>query len=52
MSNLHLFLFGIYPYIALTVFVGGVGPFRATLRDTVPDGDGLVLNEQNRDRLQ
>ena len=29
--------------VALTVFVGGVGPFRATLRDTVPDGDGLVL---------
>jgi predicted nucleic acid-binding Zn ribbon protein len=29
--------------VALTVFVGGVGPFRANLRDTVPDGDGLVL---------
>ena len=29
--------------VALTVFVGGVGPFRAALRDTVPDGDGLVI---------
>ena len=29
--------------VALTVFVGGVGPFRATLRDAVPDGDGLLL---------
>ena len=29
--------------IALTVLVGGVGPFRATLRGTVPDGDGLLL---------
>jgi hypothetical protein len=29
--------------IALTVLVGGVGPFGAILRDTVPDGDGLAL---------
>jgi len=29
--------------VALTVFVGGVGPFRATLRSAVPDGDGLLL---------
>ncbi len=29
--------------VALTVFVGGVGPFRATLRQAVPDGDGLVI---------
>jgi predicted nucleic acid-binding Zn ribbon protein len=29
--------------VALTVFVGGVGPFRATLRDTVADGDSLVI---------
>jgi hypothetical protein len=29
--------------VALTVLVGGVGPFRANLQDVVPDGDGLVL---------
>lgn len=29
--------------VGLTVFVGGVGPFRATLRNVVPDGDGLLL---------
>jgi hypothetical protein len=29
--------------VALTIFVGGVGPFRATLRDAVPDSDGLRL---------
>jgi hypothetical protein len=29
--------------VALTVLVGGVGPFRATLRSVVPDGDGLLL---------
>jgi hypothetical protein len=29
--------------VALTVLVGGVGPFQANLRDVVPDGDGLVL---------
>lgn len=29
--------------VALTVLVGGVGPFRATLRNVVPDGDGLRL---------
>ena len=29
--------------LALTFFVGGVGPFRAALRETKPDGDGLVL---------
>jgi hypothetical protein len=29
--------------IALTVLVGGVGPFRATLRSVVPEGDGLLL---------
>lgn len=29
--------------VALTVLVGGVGPFRATLRGAVPDGDGLLL---------
>jgi len=29
--------------VALTFLVGGVGPFRATLRSAVPDGDGLLL---------
>lgn len=29
--------------VALTVLVGGVGPFRATLRSVVPDADGLLL---------
>jgi len=29
--------------VALTVLVGGVGPFRATLRSVAPDGDGLLL---------
>ncbi len=29
--------------VALTVLVGGVGPFRATLRNAVPAGDGLLL---------
>lgn len=29
--------------VALTVLVGGVGPFRARLQAVVPDGDGLRL---------
>ncbi|HSW43256.1 MAG TPA: hypothetical protein VLM76_12170 [Patescibacteria group bacterium] len=29
--------------VALTVLVGGVGPFRAAIRSAVPDGDGLLL---------
>lgn len=29
--------------VALTVFVGGVGPFRAAVRSVAPDGNGLVL---------
>jgi len=29
--------------VALTILVGGVGPFRANLQDVVPDGDGLLL---------
>jgi hypothetical protein len=29
--------------VGLTIFVGGVGPFRASLKDVVPDGDGLAL---------
>ncbi len=29
--------------VALTFFVSGVGPFRATLKNVVPDGDGLAL---------
>ena len=29
--------------VALTVLVSGVGPFRAALRNVVPDGNGLLL---------
>lgn len=29
--------------VVATVFVSGVGPFRATLRSVVPDGGGLLL---------
>ncbi|HYN49168.1 MAG TPA: hypothetical protein VER83_09905 [Candidatus Nanopelagicales bacterium] len=29
--------------VALTFLVGGVGPFRATLKNVVPDGGGLLL---------
>jgi hypothetical protein len=29
--------------VALTYFVGGVGPFRAAVRSAVADGDGLLI---------
>jgi len=29
--------------VALTIFVGGVGPFRAAVRSAAPVGDGLLL---------